>query len=67
MGETKQKYFSVTYTAQLFGLNRATVLDYCHARGQRFAYQPSGENGKWLIDIEKFEEFLARRTPGRTA
>lgn len=66
MSEMRQKYHSVTDAAAMLGLNRVTILNYCHARGQRFAFQPSGKNGKWLIDLEKLEEFLARRTPART-
>lgn len=65
MGEIKRKYFSITEAAKILGLNRVTILDFCHARAQRFAVQPAGEGGKWLIDIDKFEEFLERRTPGR--
>lgn len=64
--EIKQRYFSVTNVAKILGINRVTVLDYCHARGQRFAVQPAGEGGKWFIDLEKFEEFLQRKTYGRT-
>lgn len=60
-----QMYYSAADTAKMLGLNKATVLNMCHARGQRFAIQPSGENGKWLIDIEKLKEFMERRTPGR--
>lgn len=60
--EVKQRYYSVTDTAKIVGMNRVAILDFCHARGQRFAVQPSGTNGKWLIDLEKFEEFMQRRT-----
>lgn len=62
MEAVKQRYFSVTNVAKILGMNRVTILELCHARGQRFAVQPTGENGKWFIDLEKFEDFLARRT-----
>lgn len=60
-----QKYYSVTQVAKILGMDRVMVLNFCHARGQKFAMQPSGEGGKWFIDLEKFESFMERRTPGR--
>ena len=52
-------YESVTKTAERYGLPRRQVLEWCHARGQKFAFKPGG--GKFLIHIERFKEFLERR------
>ena len=53
----EQKYYKVSEVAQIFSLKPAVVRQFCHAKGQRFAFQPV-KNGNILIDIKKFEEFL---------
>lgn len=55
-----QKYYKVSKVAQIFDLKPAIVRQFCHARGQRFAFQPV-KGGNILIDIKKFEEFLKTR------
>jgi predicted transcriptional regulator len=53
----EQKYYSVKEIAQIFGLKPAIVRDYCHAKGQRFAFQPV-KNGNIYIDPQKFEKWF---------
>ena len=55
----EQKYFKVSQVAKIFGMKPAIVRQYCHARGQRFAFQPV-KRGNIFIDIKKFEEFLKK-------
>ena len=55
-------YESVTQTAQRYGLPRRTVLEFCNARGQKFAFKPNG--GKFLIHKEHFYEYLERKRKG---
>lgn len=54
----EKKYYKVKEIAKIFSLKPRKVRDYCHARGQRFAFQPSGRGGSILIDIEKFEKWI---------
>lgn len=54
----EQKYYSITEISDLYRLKRRVVFDMCHARAQRFAFNPGG--GKWLINRKKFEEHLER-------
>lgn len=56
----EQKYFKVSKIAQIFDLKPAVVRQFCHAKGQRFAFQPV-KGGNILIDIKKFEDFLKSR------
>ncbi len=56
-----QRYFSVTQIAEMYGLTKQTVREYCRRPWQRFAFQPAGKNGKILIDKEKFDRWLAHR------
>lgn len=58
----EQKYYKVSDVARIFGLKPQIVRNYCHAKGQRFAFQPSGKGGCILVDIKKFEDFLKTRT-----
>ncbi len=57
----EQKYFKVTEVAKIFGLKPAVVRQLCHARGQRFAFQPV-KGGNIMIDLKKFELFMKART-----
>lgn len=52
-----QKYFKVTEVAKIFSMKPARIRELCHARGQRFAFQPV-KNGNILIDITEFEKWL---------
>jgi hypothetical protein len=45
----------------MFAMSPKKVREHCHAKGQRFAFQPV-ENGNILIDLKKYEEFLKVRT-----
>lgn len=56
----EQKYYKVREVAQIFGLKPAIVRQFCHAKGQRFAFQPV-KRGCILVDIKKFEDFLKTR------
>lgn len=56
----EQKYYKVREVAQIFGLKPAIVRQFCHAKGQRFAFQPV-RRGNLYIDIKKFEDFLKTR------
>lgn len=51
--------YSIKEISDMYRLNRKVVLDMCHARGQRFALNPTG--GKWRIDKERFDEYLERQ------
>ena len=53
-----QKYMKVSKVAEMFGLTREQIRQYCKQPGQRFAFQPAGKNGCFLIDIEKFEKWV---------
>lgn len=55
-------YESVTQTAQRYGIPRRTVLEFCNARGQKFAFKPNG--GKFLIHRQAFKEYLERKRKG---
>lgn len=55
-------YESVTQTAKRYGLNRRQVLEFCNARGQKFAFKPNG--GKFWINKRHFHEFLERKRKG---
>ena len=55
-------YESVTKTAERYGLSRYQVIEYCHARGQKFAFKPNG--GKYMIHRQAFYEFLERKRKG---
>ena len=57
----ERKYYKVKEAAEMFGISPKKIREHCHARGQRFAFQPV-ENGNILIDIKKYEDFLKRRT-----
>lgn len=57
-----QRYFSVTEISKMYGLAKETVREYCRRPWQRFAFQPSGKNGKILIDKEKFDRWLSCRS-----
>ena len=56
----EQKYYKVREVAQIIGLKPAIVRQFCHAKGQRFAFQPV-KRGNLMIDIKKFEDFLKTR------
>lgn len=53
----ERKYYKVNDIAQIFSLNPRVVRQYCHAKGQRFAFQPV-KKGNILIDLKKFEEWF---------
>lgn len=57
-----ETYESVTQTAQRYGIPRRTVLEFCNARGQKFAFKPNG--GKFLIHRQGFKEYLERKRKG---
>lgn len=56
-----QRYFSVTQIAEMYGLTKQTVREYCRKPWQRFAFQPC-KGGKIIIDKEKFDRWLAQRS-----
>ena len=56
----EQKYFKVSKIAQIFDLKPAVARQFCHAKGQRFAFQPI-KGGNIYIDLKKFEDFLKSR------
>lgn len=53
----EQKYYKVTEVAKIFGMKPALIRQFCHARGQRFAFQLV-KRGNILIDVKEFEKFL---------
>lgn len=57
-----ETYESVTQTAKRYGLPRTVILEFCNARGQKFAFKPNG--GKFWIHKQKFCEFLERKRRG---
>lgn len=57
----EQKYYKVSKISKIYGISAKMVRDMCHARGQKFAFRPV-EHGNWIIDREKFEQHLERRT-----
>lgn len=54
-----QKYADVKTISAMTGIPRTYIIEMCHARGAKFAFKPKG--GKFLIDIEKFKNYLERR------
>ena len=56
----ERKYYKVREVAEMFSMSPKKVREHCHAKGQRFAFQPV-ENGNILIDPKKYEEFLKVR------
>ena len=59
-GTEEKKYHKVGEVAKITGLSRTTVLDYCHARGQKFAFKPKGNTSPYLIDLPKFILYVER-------
>ena len=53
----ERKYYKVNDIAQIFSLKPSIVRQYCHAKGQRFAFQPV-KNGNIYIDLQKFEKWF---------
>ena len=53
----EQKYYSVNEIAQIFGLKPRMVNDFCHAKGQRHAFQQKA-HCKILIDLKAFEKWF---------
>ena len=60
MKEDLQEYADVKTISAMTGISRTYILEMCHARGAKFAFKPGG--GKFLIDVEKFKNYLERRT-----
>lgn len=58
----EKTYASVNEIAKMYGISPQVVRQYCHAKGQDFAYQTK-EKGKILIHIKRFDRFLTRRRP----
>lgn len=56
----EKKFYKVTEIARIYGIKIETVRNLCHARGQKFATRLV-PNGRFYIDIEKFDEFLKRK------
>lgn len=54
----EQKYYSVKEIAKIFGLKPEKVRDHCHAKWQRFAFQPA-KGGNLMINLKKYEAWLA--------
>ena len=52
---------SVTEVSKLTGISRTEIDNMLHIRGQNFGWKTAG-GGKWLIDYEKFNNFLQSRT-----
>lgn len=46
------KFYKVSKISQIFGIPAKKVRDMCYARGQRFAFKPSGEKRK-LADRQR--------------
>ena len=59
--EGKKIYYSAREVAALTGIDRRVVMEYCNARGQKFAYKGSSPNSKWRIHYEKFLAYLERK------
>ena len=59
----EQKYYKVKEIAQMYSLRPVQVRWFCHAKGQRFASQPSGRGGCLLINLEKFEKWMQMQHP----
>ena len=57
----ERKFYKVSEVAEMFAMSPKKVREHCHAKGQRFAFQPV-ENGNILIDPKKYEDFLKVRT-----
>ena len=55
MAETK--YYRVKEIAQIFSLNPKMVRQYCHADGQKHAFQVI-KGGNLYIDLKKFEKWF---------
>lgn len=53
-------YISVREAAEKFGIKAKEIRNFCHARGQKFAYQIV-PNGRFYIDPDKFREFIERK------
>lgn len=58
------KYESVTQTAERYGFTRRQVLEYCNARGQKFAFKSKGDTGKFRINRKAFHDFIERKRRG---
>ena len=58
--EEHGKYYKASEIAKIYGIPAETVRNLCHARGQRFAMRLV-PRGRFYIDREKFEEFMARK------
>ncbi|MCR4748277.1 MAG: helix-turn-helix domain-containing protein [Lachnospiraceae bacterium] len=54
------KFYKATEIARIYGIPAETVRNLCHARGQKFATRLT-PNGRFYIDLKKFEEFLQRK------
>ncbi len=54
-------YESVTETAKKYGFTRQQVLEFCNARGQKFAFKGKGRNGKFRINSQAFANYLERK------
>lgn len=57
--EVLKKYYSVTEIAKIFGFTPKIVREMCHARGQQFAFKPTG--GRFYIDYKLFKAYLERK------
>lgn len=62
MTERDDRYESVTETSKRYGIPRRQILEWCNARGQKFAFKPNG--GKFLIHKKVFHEYLERKRKG---
>ena len=62
----KQGYYSVSQIAEIYGLTKQTIREYCKEPWQRFAFQPCN-GGKILINIKKFDRWLNYRATAKTA
>ena len=56
-----KQLYKVSDIAKMFSMRPQMVRQFCHAKGQKFAYQPI-KNGNFYIDPEKFKRFLEWRT-----
>lgn len=56
-------FYSAREVAAITGMDRRIIQEWCNARGQKFAFKNKKSlNSKWRINLEKFMEYLERKT-----
>jgi hypothetical protein len=54
-----KKYYSVNEAAQIMSIKPKRLREMCHAKGQRFAFQPV-KCGNIQIDIKELEKWMKK-------